>query len=63
MKDNAVQDFETKAEKLLVLMYAICEEKVADSTSSPQPSHDALCAAALSLQESIKAFSAAVRAA
>ena len=63
MQDNAVQEFETNAEKLLVLMFAICEGNVADSTSSPQPSHDALCAAALSLQESIKAFLAAVRAA
>jgi hypothetical protein len=62
VKNNAAQDIETEVERLLVLMYAICEEKVGESMSSPQPPHDALCATALSLQEPRKAFPTAVRA-
>lgn len=63
MKDCAVRDYEAKATDLLAVVYAICEGSVADTPSSPTPSQKALCAAALTLQEAIKSFAAAVRAA
>lgn len=63
MKDCAVQDFESKAGDLLAVVYSICESNVASASCLPTPSHKALCAAAVALQEAVKSFSAAVRAA
>lgn len=63
MKDCAVQDFESKAEGLLLVVFSICESNITAAPCLPTPSHKALCAAAVALQEAIKSFSAAVRAA
>lgn len=63
MKDCAVQKFESKAEDLLAVVFHICESNVGAASCPPKPSHKALCAAAIALQEAIKSFSAAVRAA
>ena len=63
MKYCAVQNFESKAEDLLAVAFLICESNVAAASCPPKPSHKALCAAAVALQEALKSFSAAARAA
>jgi len=51
-----MREFEEQAQKLIGLAFSICEIEVADCGDSPPPRKAALCAAALTLQETLKAF-------
>lgn len=51
-----VQEFEAKAQKLVSQALPMCELKVANGSEPPSPRGAALCAAALSLKETLNAF-------
>jgi len=57
-----VQEFEAKAQKLVSQALSMCELKVANGTAPPSPREAALCAAALSLKETLNTFVALLKA-
>ncbi|MGE4194641.1 MAG: hypothetical protein AB7E51_14730 [Pseudodesulfovibrio sp.] len=57
-----VQEFEAKAQKLVSQALSMCELKVAKGAAPPSPREAALCAAALSLKETLNTFVALMKA-
>lgn len=57
-----VQEFEAKAQKLVSQALSMCELKVANGAEPPSPREAALCAAALSLKETLNTFVALLKA-
>lgn len=56
-----VQEFEAKAQKLVSQALSMCELKVAKGVAPPSPREAALCAAALSLKETLNTFVALMK--
>lgn len=61
MANRDMRKFEERAQKLVGLAFSICEREVAGCDDSPPPRKGALCAAALMLQETLKAFVAVAK--
>lgn len=57
-----VQEFEAKAKELVSQALSMCELKVAKGAAPPSPREAALCAAALSLKETLNTFVALMKA-
>lgn len=60
-KEQTVVEFEAAAEQLTSLLFAQCEQRLADIETLPSPTNAAFAASALAVQEAIKTFLAVMR--
>lgn len=56
LADPEVIELERKSKELTRLQFALCEKRLASHAGRPTPEHQALAAAALTLQKAIATF-------